>query len=29
MFSKDIYIMRRKALADKVGSGLIIILGNN
>ncbi|MDO4950812.1 MAG: aminopeptidase P N-terminal domain-containing protein, partial [Bacteroidales bacterium] len=29
MFSKDIYIMRRKALASKVGSGLIIILGNN
>ena len=29
MFSKDTYIMRRKALADKVGGGLIIILGNN
>lgn len=29
MFSKDTYINRRKALAEKMGSGLIILLGNN
>ena len=29
MFSIDTYITRRKALRDKVGSGLVIILGNN
>lgn len=29
MFSKDTYIARRKALKELVGSGLIVILGNN
>ncbi|MBR4783249.1 MAG: aminopeptidase P N-terminal domain-containing protein, partial [Bacteroidaceae bacterium] len=29
MFSKETYIQRRQALKEAVGSGLIIILGNN
>ncbi len=29
MFSKETYIQRRKALKELVGSGLIVILGNN
>ena len=29
MFSKDIYIQRRNTLKQKMGSGLIIIPGNN
>lgn len=28
MFSKDIYVARRKQLKQKVGSGLIVLLGN-
>ena len=29
MFSKETYIQRRKILADKIGSGLILLLGND
>jgi Xaa-Pro aminopeptidase len=29
MFSKQTYIQRRKVLADKIGSGLILLLGND
>ena len=29
MFSKETYIMRRKALREQVGDGLIVLLGNN
>ena len=29
MFSKDTYIKRRKELKELVGSGVIIIFGNN
>ena len=29
MFSKETYIARRKALKEKMGSGLLIFLGNN
>ena len=29
MFSKETYIARRKALKEKVGSGLLLFLGNN
>lgn len=29
MFNKQTYIQRRKILADKIGSGLILLLGNN
>ncbi|WP_243348180.1 aminopeptidase P family protein [Parabacteroides sp. FAFU027] len=29
MFDKEIYIQRRKTLCDKVGSGLILLLGND
>jgi Xaa-Pro aminopeptidase len=29
MFSKQTYIQRRKILADKIGSGLILLLGND
>jgi Xaa-Pro dipeptidase len=29
MFSKETYIQRRKALKSQIGSGLILILGNN
>ena len=29
MFNKETYIQRRKILADKIGSGLILLLGND
>src|SRR5659263_738285 len=29
MFNKDTYIQRRKTLTEKVGSGLILLLGND
>jgi len=29
MFNKETYIQRRKALAEKIGTGLILLLGNN
>ena len=29
LFSKETYIARRRALAEKVGSGLIVLFGNN
>jgi len=29
MFNKQTYIQRRKTLAEKVGSGLILLLGND
>ena len=29
MFSKDTYISRRKRLSELVGSGIIVLLGNN
>jgi len=29
MFNKEIYIQRRRILADKIGSGLILLLGND
>ena len=29
MFSKETYIARRQALKGKVGSGLLLFLGNN
>ena len=29
MFSKETYIARRQALKEKVGSGLLLFLGNN
>ena len=29
MFAKETYIARRKALKEKMGSGLLLFLGNN
>lgn len=29
LFDKQVYVNRRNALAQKVGSGLILFLGNN